>query len=233
MRIDTKNSRLFPDRQCCGDGSEYSDYGERGGKPYFRPHGWTRFSLHVSHFDQIKDDWPVAYHGTSSANALSILSLGLQRPGEEGVITAHGQAYSQTKRTIYLSPSIEYAAFPVYASFFETRTNHWAQLVLQCRVNPDAVTKRRASLGRKYWPSHVCFDPNFKSMEELEWLLEDSSDIIVYGLMVREFGPEADASIYGPVAKHVTSGREGPEFEWTRSRAIDFEQRGFLADRNT
>ena len=31
----------------------------------------------------------------------------------------------------------------------------------------------------------------------MEWLLEDPSDIVVYGLMVREFGSAADSSSYG------------------------------------
>ena len=35
------------------------------------------------------------------------------------------------KRTIYTSPSIEYAAFPVYAQMFPLNEEHWDLLVLQ------------------------------------------------------------------------------------------------------
>ena len=64
--------------------------------------------------------------------------FGIRRPGEAGVSVVHGQAYSSTKRTIYLSPSVEYAAFPVYAQFFpfDEQQEHWGQLVLQCRSAP-------------------------------------------------------------------------------------------------
>ena len=39
----------------------------------------------------------------------AFLLSGLQRPGTAGVVTLHGQAYSKTKASIYLSPAIEYA----------------------------------------------------------------------------------------------------------------------------
>ena len=64
---------------------------------------------------------------------------GLQRPGDAGVLSAHGQAHSVTKKTIYVSPSVEYAAFPCYAQFFEVAENHWVQIVLQCRVRPESL----------------------------------------------------------------------------------------------
>ena len=134
-------------------------------------------------------DWCVAYHGTTSQNLPSILLQGLQNPGEPGVSILHGQSYSQTKRTIYLSPSIEYAAFPVYAQLFSlAEASHWGQLVLQCRVRPDSFIERPGSLGNKYWPQHVRFDPNFDSLQGLEWLIENRDDIVVYGLVTREFG---------------------------------------------
>ena len=83
-----------------------ADYGDRGGKPYFKPLGWLRYAVHVDHFHLYKD-WCVAYHGTTSQNAVSILVHGLSRPGERGASVLHGQAGSQTRRTIYMTPSIE------------------------------------------------------------------------------------------------------------------------------
>ena len=90
---------------------------------------------------------------------------------------------------MYLSPSIEYVAFPVYAQLFSlAEASYWGQLVLQCRVRPDSFIERPGSLGNKYWPQHVRFDPNFDSLQGLEWLIENRDDIVVYGLMMREFG---------------------------------------------
>ena len=37
-------------------------------------------------------------------------------------------------------------------------------------------------------------DPNFPGVAGLEWLVEDARDVVVYGLMIREFGPAADAN---------------------------------------
>ena len=49
-------------------------------------------------------------------------------------MVAHGQAGSKTKRTIYVRPSLEYVAHPVYGQFIEVGKDHWAQLVLQCHA---------------------------------------------------------------------------------------------------
>ena len=64
---------------------------------------------------------------------IPILLKGLRRPGEEGVAVAHGQAYSASKKTIYTSPSFEFASHPVYSKFFELGETHWAQLVLHVK----------------------------------------------------------------------------------------------------
>ncbi|CAE8640450.1 unnamed protein product [Polarella glacialis] len=205
-----------------------ADYGFRGGKPYYKPCGWLRFAVNVEDFHLFKD-WCVAYHGTASSKLVPILLKGLRRPGEDGVEVSHGQAHSKTRKTIYLSPSIEYAAFPVYANMFPLdEKNHWAQLVLQCRVRPGAFQEMRGSLGNKYWPKHVRFDPNFESKSGLEWLLESPDDIAVVGLMMREFGPKADAAVHGELVRKVCEGDRGPEYEWTRLRAAEYERQGWL-----
>ena len=49
-------------------------------------------------------------------------------------------------------------------------------------------------LDVEFHRSQICFDPNFPSMDGLEWLLEDPDDVVVYGLMVPEFGPNIGAS---------------------------------------
>ena len=100
------------------------NYGNHGGHPYFKPCGWLRYAIHHDNFDKTYSDWCVAYHGTIGKKATSILGLGLQAPGAPGVSIAHGQARSTTGRTIYLSPSIEYAAFPCYSEFLKLADQH-------------------------------------------------------------------------------------------------------------
>mgnify|MGYP003325949588 CR=1 FL=1 len=51
-----------------------------------------------------------------------------------------------------------------------------------------------------------------KSMEGLEWLVENSDDVVVCGLMVREFGPKADEQIHGELVRKVRRCGEGPEY---------------------
>ena len=76
---------------------------------------------------------------------------------------------------------------------------HWGQLALQCPVRPGSFTERAGTLGGKYWPQHVRFDPNFDSLDGLEWLLENPEDVVVYGLIVRGFGPSVEG--YGELAR--------------------------------
>lgn len=73
---------------------------------------------------------------------------------------------------------------------------------------------RRApwNIGEKYWPLRVRFDPNFGSLEGLEWLLGNPEDVVVCGLMVREFGSRVDEQIYGESARKVRNSGRGPEF---------------------
>jgi len=205
------------------------DYGCRGGLPYFKPNGWVRFALQSPSFAQ---EWCVAYHGTHVRNVAAIIQVGLQRPGDHGVKSAHGQAFSTTNRSIYVTPSIGYAAFPTYAEFFRIVSpdkaggpdDRWAQVVLQCRVRPDAFREVNGTLGTKFWPEDVPFDVDFPGLGGLEWLVEDAADVVVTGLMVREFGPGAAAEVFGAAAAQVTAGQRGPQFVWT-TRLLE-EMRG-------
>lgn len=224
--FDQKGHRAFS--------SALNDYGMRGDCTYFKPTGWLRWGLTVEDFERVKS-WPVCYHGTAKDSVLSILMQGLRRPGEEGVAVVHGQAFSSTGRSIYASPSIEYAAFPVYAQFFELAENHWAQVAFQCRVKPGSFRQHPGTLFSKYWPPGLRFDRNFPSLDRLEWLVEDSADIVVCGLMIREFGAAADPQLYGTLATQVTAdggirkrfqAGEGPQFHWTHLRIEAFRAAG-------
>ena len=104
-------------------------YGQRGGFPYFEPLGWVRFSLQSDETSLRK--WPVAYHGTQIANAIRILAEGMQRPLSKHDV-AHGQAGSETQKSMYVSPSVEYAAHPVCASFHQVGPARWIQTGERC-----------------------------------------------------------------------------------------------------
>lgn len=156
---------------------------------------------------------------------MRILVEGLKNPGGDGVRVKHGQAHSKSKASIYFSPAVGYAAFPVYASLHELSPGHWVQCVLQVRVRPDSFQECTGTLGRKYWPADLRFDPNFNSLEGLEWLLEDAADHEVVGLLVRELGVKVDPSIYGEFASKVNCGLRGPEYELSRLLQEDYRAR--------
>jgi hypothetical protein len=102
--------------------------------------------------------WHTAYHGTSRANAGKIFFDGqLRKPGD-GTQIAHGQAGSQTRSIIYVSPAKELSAFPVYSEIFQLNphrkpstpkqqgdlaTNKFAQVVYEVRSNPEAIGSNR------------------------------------------------------------------------------------------
>ena len=132
-------------------------YGTRAALPYFKPSGWRRLAVASVPSHVFAEQWPVAYHGTAVGKLDPILDKGLERPKSEADV-AHGQAGSRTRASIYLTPSIEYAAFPAYAQFFEIADGHWLQTVLQVRVRPGSFVERHGTLGSKHWPADVRFE---------------------------------------------------------------------------
>jgi len=202
------------------------DYGLRGGLPYYKPCGWARFAVRKDR--KAIEDWAVAYHGTRVERAMWILIEGLQRPATWSEV-AHGQAYSSTQRTIYLTPSVEYAGHPVYATLAKVGRCEWLQAVLQVRVRPGAFVTKPGSLGVTHWEQGVRIDPNFSSMDSLEWLIEDEKDVVVTGVLLRELGRCSDPLVYGDAAARVTEGEQGPEFEWTRLRCEQLREEGMMA----
>merc|ERR1712032_31576 len=155
-------------------------YGTRGGHHYFKPCGWQRIALRID--DNYLRDWAVAYHGTPLARAIRILGEGLKPPGcQEDIV--HGQALSPSRKTLYVSPAIEYAAHPAYAKFADAGDNTWLQAVLQLRVRPGSFKRCPGTLRGKHWPRDLRFDPNCPSWDGLEWLLESKSDVRVTGVL--------------------------------------------------
>jgi hypothetical protein len=160
------------------------DEWERGPDPYFCPVGWKRFSIKVSDFDETCTGWSVTYHGTSSENTASILTKGLKLGG--------GAFLEPNEKSVYFSPCIEYCAHPRYATLNKPAGREYLQVVLQCRVNPEAITARlpETLLNDKSIQVHPDYDN-----DELEWLIvkppesQDylvwGRDVVCYGIMVR------------------------------------------------
>ena len=133
----------------------------------------------------------MAYHGTAITRAFRILAEGFHRPASPDEV-AHGHARSQTKQSIYVSAAVEYAGHLVYAEFADTAPNHWVQTVLQLRARPGAYVKCRGTFAGKHWPRELRFGRNFNSLDDLAWFLVDPSELLVTGILMREFGPNVD-----------------------------------------
>ncbi|CAK8987056.1 Putative fumarate reductase [Durusdinium trenchii] len=189
-----------------------NDYGERHGVVYYKPRGWVkrRIKVEAAEWEKIKD-WPILWHGTSLEHAAEIVFTSLRKPGEGGCRIVHGQAGSTTKTTIYLSPALGVSSHPVYSRFFELKKGQlWVQVVFQCKARPGSWQVRNSTLGGvRHWPRQLQIDQNFKTHENLEFLVEDPADVVVTGLMFRQFGPAADASICGDLVKQVNDRNGG------------------------
>lgn len=204
--------------------------GQRHGQTYWKPHGWVKRRLRVDDYETCRT-WPIAYHGTSAENAPKILLTNLRKPGQGGATQQHGGAGASASGTIYVTPSIYYAAHPVYAPLHEVGgSSRWFQVVLQCKVRPSRFRVQQGTLGNKYWPRDLRMDPNFRDHSQMEWLVDDERDVVVIGLMYRELGSEADASIYGSLATRLRQegARKGVEFKWTEILAEHHRSRGLL-----
>jgi len=210
-----------------------NDYGERHGVTYFKPKGWVKQRIKVDpDVWNLIQDWPIVWHGTTLQNAAKIVYTGLRQRGEGGAPKSHGQAGSSSNKSIYVSPALGLASHPVYSQFFKLGPGLWGQVVLQCKVRPGSWQVRRNTLGGyRHWPRDLRLDPNFQTNRELEFLCEDPSDIVVIGLMHRQFGPEADASIYGDLATQVRDVQsKEPQFHWTELLSQERRAQGLLVD---
>lgn len=155
----------------------------RGGELYTRPKGWYRMALKVrgkyldgdawlgtdgwrSH--SVSGEWPVSYHGTSL-------------DGAKGIIRSHykvgkGESYG---RGIYSTPDVHVAEREEYSKTFRSKTtgkNY--KVILQNRINPDALVKRSK---KDYWLIPV---PKGASCEEEKCIVE--SAIRPYGILIKK-----------------------------------------------
>jgi len=189
--------------QTCWKGA-LNDGKSRGGEPYFCPSGWKRYAVQFSEvaydFDNVYDDWPIAYHGTTFDAHMLITLSGLKCSENKPGRACHGTG-------VYLSPSIKYVAHPRYCppvrlnlsktkqaewsaeNLKEWRKYHkkWIQCAFACRVKPGSYTKHRETMGLG---QQGTFDGVDK--REIEWLVPGkpgeiigSEKILIYGYMIK------------------------------------------------
>ena len=73
------------------------------------------------------------------------------------------------------------------ATFFDLM-----QPTRHCKNQAGSFEIRHGTLGsNKHWPHDIAFDVHHRSTNGLEWLVEDENDIVVVGLLLREFGKTA------------------------------------------
>ena len=117
-------------------------YGE---EPYYCPNGWRRYSIDVGltdkEFQQKYVSWPVAYHGTSSEAAASIILEGFKAFNYKSCYI------KESDTAVYLTPSIKYAGHPRYAKV-EKVGKLYMQIALQVRVKRDKFIKEPGTVRR-------------------------------------------------------------------------------------
>ncbi|CAF1426045.1 unnamed protein product, partial [Didymodactylos carnosus] len=157
---------------------------------------WKRYSIKIpdktqEEFDREYGQWHVAYHGTKSINAKNILLTGL--------LASTSGVYNKERACVYLSPSIEYCAHPLYAepwSKVENDRKTYIQMIFQCRVKPSAIEIHGETVLKS---KSIRIDKNFRN-EVIEWVIPvtDSQDkcinniIVCYGIMLRKCNFDPD-----------------------------------------
>ena len=186
----------------------------RGQEQYIPPEGWCRFGLKPEalvakyggdevrakaalHCDGTRrsEEWPVAYHGTASKNIRSIFEEGrLLAPGQRTksgkvieVVDDHIGTHNKSEgknadgtpfnwKRVFLSPSMNYSGD--YCKQPKILLSKTHMVALQTRVNPKAITRSPDTLP------NMAFDDRFPR-DELEWVVDDGRDAIIYGLLIR------------------------------------------------
>ena len=152
----------------------------------------------------------------------------------------HGQAGSSSKSTVYVSPSKEVAAFPVYSEFFpllpegQEGVRKYAQMIFEVKVKPAGYIIQPSTLeGSRYWPKNLRYDKSFHTHCDLEHLIENCSDLMLSAILVRQFGKGA-ASLPAPIHNantqinddfiHPRGLGKGPQFHWTFLKEKAYEK---------
>jgi len=169
-----------------------ADVQTRGGYKYFQPSGWKRYGLKVTDkythngapcnqwisMDGNPLEWAVGFHGTKDMAADPITT--------SGFIAGGGQAYMNSTCTvtnqtvgygIYMSPHIETAES--YCTEFTVGTDRY-KLAFQCRLEPSAI-RIPAKTG-----DHSASHPNDPDWDNDYWVVNDSSNIRPYGILLKK-----------------------------------------------
>ncbi|CAF1201080.1 unnamed protein product [Rotaria sp. Silwood1] len=162
----------------------------RGGYPYYLPLGWYRHGLNVLHkygkdtlwIGQVnaEGEWPVAFHGTHSGAASSIVQHGLLPSAvktdvmRQEAIEEIGEEANQPG--LYMATHCEGGSYPAYTTTFTVTTfpdkSERFSLVFQCRVRPGKFTThtKPVSVGEA-------------------WRIVDPTAIRPYGILVKKEDP--------------------------------------------
>ncbi|CAF0824476.1 unnamed protein product [Rotaria sp. Silwood1] len=171
----------------------WDDVISTGNANYVIPRGWTRLGLRVDPMlvdaYDIWNKWIVTFHGTTKTAALSILiHRHFYLPGDkliDGTTLGIRDGHIPNKKFIFTSPTIAYSSSTIYApnnDFYSSTNNtlYEAQLVLQCRQQPDSFKIQGETI--RAGSKRICpFIPN----EQIEYYTDIRSSIIAYGLLVR------------------------------------------------
>jgi hypothetical protein len=132
---------------------------DRGGRPYFSPSGYRRYSFFPTvdspaEEEEIMKDWHVAYHGTKGINVDNIVAHGLVPPGSTvggvKIKVLHGNAGAKGSKPIYLSPSIEYSSHWLYTRPEQVQ-DEWVYYIFQVRVRPGSFKEQQNTLHKSIW----------------------------------------------------------------------------------
>eukprot|EP00929_Paragymnodinium_shiwhaense_P000691 TRINITY_DN100925_c0_g1_i1.p1 TRINITY_DN100925_c0_g1~~TRINITY_DN100925_c0_g1_i1.p1 ORF type:complete len:1358 (+),score=162.17 TRINITY_DN100925_c0_g1_i1:34-4074(+) len=193
--------------------------------------GWLRFGLSR---DALPGEWRKCFHGTAMTAMSSILLRGLTPPSNSTV--AHGQRGSSSKKTIYTSKSLHYAAHPVYSPMHQLKhpnlSHDVIQMVLECQVKENGFTSQNGTLGSKHWSPKIRIDPDLDSLQGLEYLVENPEDVQIAAVLFRKFGRHVDATKYGELPTRLNIYPfDKVEFRWTTLVQKTFKENGLLLTR--
>lgn len=189
---------------------------------YHKPCGWVRWNVAGIPENAPCFKWSVGYHGTQPQHLMKVVDKGLLSPADRQTVALHGQvgATAETEnKVIYTSPCVGYSAHPVYTPLIKTSGAKAAQILLQVRVNQNAVVKRlKTTLPERCWPDDVPFEPGFATDDDMEWLVVNKDELVVTGILFREIGckTDEDRARYGEVACSFTARGDAPEYKWTK-----------------
>mmetsp|Transcript_119314 Transcript_119314/g.210956 ORF Transcript_119314/g.210956 Transcript_119314/m.210956 type:complete len:367 (+) Transcript_119314:88-1188(+) len=176
----------------------------RGGHVYYLPAGWTRHGLCVDDWSEM-EDWNIGFVGCKGLKVKSLVES-VQPKVKERSATAQVElmnvtALAATRFSLQHSPaiatpSVEYASCSAFSQIVKIPSfrDVWCSIVFQCRVRPGSFDVRGESVGSSMHGDKQ-FDPHFAN-SDLEWWVNDSTDIKIDGLLTKlSFGePPVDYS---------------------------------------